>query len=191
MVASSLPQAKCTHLGIKIALLATETLLQHTPSFQKLKVGLLNVGRINSRLGFNAVSLGQRRCKALLLGCLQTWGTRFQLTRETKLPEQNLLQENQPTLPPRIFQFYQQQTSKKVCIRPNYTESMTLYQWPVNFRQLWIQLTVFLFVLLLGPMVKATSGWKTTLSGRPPTRGSQPQYLTCHLPGICLARQLV
>lgn len=78
----------------------------------KLKVGLLNVGGINSRLGFNTVSLGQRRCNALLLGCLQTWGSRFQLTRETKLPEQNLLPENQPTLPPRKFQFYQQQTSK-------------------------------------------------------------------------------
>lgn len=190
MVASSLPQAKCTHLGLKIVLLAPETLLQHTPSFQKLKVGLLNVGRINSRLGFNAVSLGQRRCNALLLGCLQTWGTSFLLTRETKLSEQNLLQENQPTLPPRIFQFYQQQTST-VWIRPNNTESMTLYQWLVHFRQLWFQLTAFLFVLLLGPMVKATSGWKTTTAGRPSTRGSQPQYLTCHFPGLCLARQLV
>lgn len=43
-----------------------------TPPFQKLKVGLLRNGSIHSRLGINAVSLGQRRCNALLLGCRQT-----------------------------------------------------------------------------------------------------------------------
>jgi len=97
MVASSRPQAKCTHLGIKIALLAPCTLPQHPPMFQKLKVGLLNDGSIHSILGIAAVSLGQRRCNALLLGIRQTWGDLFPVNQWTKNNFQN---EDQPSLPP-------------------------------------------------------------------------------------------
>lgn len=151
MVASSLPQAKCTHLGKKIALLAPETPLQHPPLFQKLKVGLLNNGSIHIRIGKMWWALVSDAATPCSLASVRHWRYLFLFDEWKRISKtQN---EDQLTLP-----------------APRVSESDLIHDYtPMAPSIVWS--TKQLLVLLLGPMVKPTPGRTATQPGCPPTRG--------------------